>query len=102
MTLRDRQRAYYYQQLDGLFPRLRQRYEKQYGERYECPSPRAKELWAAFSQRCEERGLFYEMRKIVSAAKGPYDWKPTQEGALRLTIIYNVHEGQGFVQYPLV
>lgn len=77
MTLRDRQRAYYYQQLDGFFPRLRQRYEKQYGERYECPSPRAKELWAAFSQRCEERGLFYEMRKIVSAAKGPYDTQLT-------------------------
>lgn len=77
MTLRDRQRAYYYEQLDRLFPGLRTRYEKQYGKRYECPSPRAKELWTAFSQRCGERGLFYEMRKIVSAAKGPYDTQLT-------------------------
>ena len=77
MTLRDRQKAYYYQQLDQSFPGLRQRYEKQYGERYECPSPRARELWAAFSRRCKERGVFYEMRRIVSAAKGPYDTQLT-------------------------
>lgn len=77
MTLRDRQRAYYYEQLDRKFPGLRQQYEKQYGQRYECPSPSARELWAAFSRRCEERGLLYEMRKIVSAAKGPYDTQLT-------------------------
>ena len=32
MTLRDRQRAYYYAQLDRLFPGLRQQYERQYRE----------------------------------------------------------------------
>lgn len=77
MTLRDRQRAYYYERLDQLFPGVRERYEKQYGDRYECPSPRARELWAAFSRRCKERGLHYEMRKIVLAAKGPYETQLT-------------------------
>ena len=77
MTLRDRQRTYYYERLDQLFPGLRSRYERQYGDRYECPSPRAKELWAAFSERCKERGLHYEMRKIVSAAKGRYETQLT-------------------------
>ena len=72
MTLRDSQRAYYYAQLDHFFPGVRARYEGQYGDRYQAVSPRAKELWAAFSQRCRERGLLYEMRRIVSAVKAPY------------------------------
>lgn len=73
MTLRDRQRAYFYAQAEEKFPGIRAKYERQYGERYQCVSPRAKELWAAFSQRCGERGLFYNMRQIVSAAKRPYE-----------------------------
>ncbi len=77
MTLRDRQRAYFYERLDQLFPGVRARYEKQYGDRYWCVSPRAKELWTAFSARCGEKGLFYEMKKIVRAAKGPYDTQLT-------------------------
>lgn len=72
MTLRDRQRAYYYEQLVQQFPGVKQQYEKQYGDRYWCTSPKAKELWVAFSQRCREKGLLYEMRHIISAAKRPY------------------------------
>lgn len=72
MTLRDRQREYYYQQLVQRFPGIKERYIKQYGDRYQCISPRAKELWDAFSQRCRERGLLYEMKHIVSAVKRPY------------------------------
>ena len=34
MTLRDRQRAYYYAQLDRLFPGLRSQYERRFGDRY--------------------------------------------------------------------
>jgi DNA repair photolyase len=44
MTMRDRQRAYFYAKLDELFPDLRAKYEARFGERYECPSPRAEEL----------------------------------------------------------
>lgn len=77
MTLRDRQRAHYYAQLDQLFPGVRERYERQYGDRYECPSPRARELWTALSERCREKGLFCEMRAIIRAAKGPYDTQLT-------------------------
>lgn len=72
MTLRDRQRAYYYEQLVQRFPGVKERYEKQYGDRYWCVSPRAKELWQAFSVRCGEKGLLYEMKHIISAAKRPY------------------------------
>lgn len=72
MTLRDRQRTYYYEQLVQRFPGVKERYEKQYGDRYWCTSPRAKELWQVFSGRCGEKGLLYEMKHIISAAKRPY------------------------------
>ena len=77
MTLRDRQRAYYYEALDRAFPGMRERYVRQYGDRYWCVSPRARELWAAFSERCREKGLLYEMGQIVRAAKGQYDTQLT-------------------------
>ena len=72
MTLRDRQRAYYFERLVQEFPGKKEQYEKQYGDRYWCVSPKAKELWVVFSRRCQERGLLYEMRHIISAAKRPY------------------------------
>lgn len=77
MTLRDRQRAHYFARLDRDFPGIREQYERQYGDRYWCVSPRAKELWTTFAQRCGERGLFYQMDHIVRAAKGPYDTQLT-------------------------
>ncbi len=77
MTLRDRQRTYFYKKLDETFPGLRGQYEKQYGDRYQCVSPHARELWQAFSKACQARGLFYQMDHIVRAAKGPYDTQLT-------------------------
>ncbi len=77
MTLRDRQRAYLYQKLDQTFPGLRAQYEKQYGDRYQCVSPHAKELWQALSEACQAKGLFCHMSHIVRAAKGPYDTQLT-------------------------
>jgi DNA repair photolyase len=52
MTLRDRQRAYYYRQLDRLFPGVREKYEQQYGERYGCAPPNAKYLERVFRDVC--------------------------------------------------
>jgi DNA repair photolyase len=61
MSLRDRQRAYYYERLDELFPGLRQRYEQRYGDRYSCTSPRAAALEQAFKAACERAGLATRM-----------------------------------------
>lgn len=72
VTCRDRQRAYFYQELDWQFPGVRKEYERRFGNRYQCVSPRVKELWAVFTERCKEKGLLYEMKHIVSAAKRPY------------------------------
>ncbi len=44
MTLRDRQREYYYKRLDQYFPGLTEMYRRTYGELYTCSSPRTREL----------------------------------------------------------
>jgi DNA repair photolyase len=57
MSLRDRQRAYYYARLDELFPGLRRRYERAYGDRYHCPVPNAGRLGEVLRDACERCGL---------------------------------------------
>jgi len=44
MTLRDRQREYYYKRLDQYFPDLTEMYRRTYGELYSCSSPKTREL----------------------------------------------------------
>ncbi len=57
MSLRDRQRVYYYAQLERHFPGLRARYERTYGERYQCNSPKADRLYRCLEALCEEREM---------------------------------------------
>jgi DNA repair photolyase len=72
MTLRDRQRAYYYRQLDRLFPGLREKYEQQYGERYGCAPPNAKQLERIFRDWCTRFNLATRMPMYASvSAKQP-------------------------------
>ncbi|MCU0610383.1 MAG: radical SAM protein [Candidatus Eisenbacteria bacterium] len=61
MTLRDRQRDYYYAQLDCLFPGLRKRYEQRFGDRYSCGVPNAHRLEECFRSVCADRGLAIRM-----------------------------------------
>jgi hypothetical protein len=57
MTMRDRQRAYFYEALDRRFPNLRERYARTYGERYGCESPRAAELYCLLNTLCQRHGI---------------------------------------------
>jgi len=72
VTMRDGQRDHFLDGLDRAFPGMGERYRKRYGSRYYCSSPRAKELWELFSNRCKELGLLYEMKHIISAATRGY------------------------------
>lgn len=74
VTMRQGQREYFLRQLDLAFPdqNLSQRYLARYGSRYQCPSPRARQLWEIFARRCQDRGLLYRMPHIVSAATRGY------------------------------
>ena len=74
MTQRDRQRAWYYQELETRFPGqgLAEKNRRAFGNRYWCVSPRAKRLWGVFSARCRALGLLYEMKQIVSSYQQGY------------------------------
>jgi DNA repair photolyase len=63
MSMRDRQRAYYYDKLDGLFRGLRQKYERTYGDRYHCPVPNAGKLAQAFEELCDRYGIATAIRR---------------------------------------
>jgi DNA repair photolyase len=57
VTLRDRQRDYYYSQLDKLFPGLRRRYELSYGNSYFCTAQKVHQLGKQFRALCQTYGL---------------------------------------------
>jgi DNA repair photolyase len=57
MSLRDRQRAHYYQQLDRLFPGLRKKYEQRFGNQYGCQANGARELEKIFYPLCQQFGI---------------------------------------------
>ena len=57
MSLRDRQRTYYYNELDKLFPGVSQMYWKQYGNQYSAQSPRADELYGIYNKLKEQYGF---------------------------------------------
>ena len=59
MTLREGDREYYYAALDRHFPGLKEKYIRQYGNAYELPSPRGKELLACLRKACRENGMLY-------------------------------------------
>jgi DNA repair photolyase len=61
MTLRDRQRMYYYQKLDELFPGLRRQYQARYGTQYSCVPGNVEQLAESFYNRCAECGITTRM-----------------------------------------
>lgn len=69
VTLRDRQRDYYYSKLDEHFPGLKEKYMKRYGQRYECRSKHYQHLQYIFERECKKYGLLYKMDDIIKAYK---------------------------------
>lgn len=57
LTLRDGDREYYYAALDKHFPGMKKRYMERYGNSYELPSPKAKELMTIFMNICRAHGI---------------------------------------------
>lgn len=57
LTLRDGDREYYYAALDKHFPGMKKRYMERYGNSYELPSPKAKELMTIFMNICKAHGI---------------------------------------------
>jgi DNA repair photolyase len=61
MTLRDRQRSFYYAKLDRLFPGTRQQYERRFGNQYFAPANQHDALRTVFQDLCEQRGIATQM-----------------------------------------
>jgi DNA repair photolyase len=57
LTLREGDREYYYKALDKYFPGMKERYIRRYGNAYELPSPKAKELKGIFRRICKDNGI---------------------------------------------
>lgn len=54
MTMRDRQRSYYYQKLDEYFPGLKQKYIRKFGGSYDCGSNNYHALKSTFERLCKK------------------------------------------------
>ena len=57
LTLREGDREYYYAALDKYFPGMKARYIQRYGNAYELPSPKAKELTAVYKRICKDNNI---------------------------------------------
>lgn len=72
VTLRQNQRDWYYRKLDEIFPHLKEKYARQYGNSYECHSPSSNELWQLMKSECDRLGMLYKMDDIIRAYKKGY------------------------------
>ncbi|MGM9625091.1 MAG: SPL family radical SAM protein [Eubacteriales bacterium] len=66
VTLRRGSRDYFYRKLDEHFPGLRERYQKRFGDAYECTSDNAAKLWSLFQKECMSHGVMTEPNDIFA------------------------------------
>ncbi len=64
LTLREGNREYFYRQLDRLFPGLKEKYIRLYGNRYQIESPNGPGLMELFHKICEENHLVHDNDEI--------------------------------------
>jgi DNA repair photolyase len=57
MTQRKGQQEYYYRKLDELFPGVREKHQRRFGNQYECSANHANELRSQFLRLCEQVGM---------------------------------------------
>lgn len=66
MTMRNRQREYFYQKLDEHFPGLKEKYIRKFGNKYSCPANNYQQLKKIFEMLCAR----YEIcTRIIPFAK---------------------------------
>lgn len=64
LTLREGNREYFYKQLDKLFPNLKEKYVRIYGNQYEVNSLRNEELMQFFHQKCSQNNIVHNKEEI--------------------------------------
>lgn len=69
LTLRDGNREYFYEKLDELYPGLKDKYIKYYGNSYGCMSYKNKELMNYFIKFCKDNNIMYDYNEIFDYLK---------------------------------
>lgn len=64
LTLREGNREYFYSKLDSLFPDMKEKYIRQYGDRYIMESPNSGRLTRLFNEKCDAAGIVRDNQKI--------------------------------------
>lgn len=64
LTLREGNREYFYEQLDRLFPGLKEKYMRTYGNQYIVESPNSKALMRMFARKCGQGGIVHNNEQI--------------------------------------
>lgn len=72
VTLRQNQRTHFYEQIDRLFPGIKQKYLSTFGDSYYCTSLKVEMLSSAFETLCRQYGIVYKMDEIIAAYKEGY------------------------------
>lgn len=67
VTLRDRQREYFYVQLDRHFPGVKEQYIRKFGSRYHAPANQADQLYQILEEACAAHNISLEMPKFAPA-----------------------------------
>ncbi len=73
VTLRQNQREHFLEKVNEKFYGTAEKYIKEYGYSYECPSKRSNELWEIFKEECDKANILYKMKDIIKGYKGPYE-----------------------------
>ena len=66
VTLREGNREYFYSQLDKKFPKLKERYIREYGNNYVANSVNNKKLMGVFHEFCERNGIVHDNEAIFN------------------------------------
>jgi len=66
VTLREGNREYFYSHLDKKFPKLKERYIREYGNNYVANSVNNKKLMVVFHEFCERNGIVHDNEAIFN------------------------------------
>lgn len=69
VTMREGNREYFYEQLDKLFPGIKEKYIQAYGNSYICNSKNHDQLMTYFIETCEKHNILWKPEDIFSYLK---------------------------------
>ncbi len=64
VTMREGNREYFYKKLDTHFPGMKARYQRMFGNQYECHSPNHYKIKQLVETVCEANGIMYDIDEV--------------------------------------